>query len=304
MKKVLKVIGIIVLVIVLAVAALLIYLSTRPSVPTRYTKTVKTGGAIEATYLAQGSHQVKSYTVAADEPIVKYHVYYPADMADGATYPVILSANGTGITADKYPAWFKHMASWGFIVVGNEDPSSGTGESTDIMFDWVLAQASTADSPLAGHVDSARIGVVGHSQGGAGVLCAVSVCLHAADFAAAVALSPTQVELAHAFGWTYDMASVQCPLLMFAGTEGEFETVSVIPPEVLASMYAQVPGECGMARRIGAEHGAMLYSADGYVTAWFMWKMQGDEEAAAAFAGASPELAANGLYQDAVLDVR
>lgn len=38
-------------------------------------------------------------------------------------------------------------------------------------------------------------------------------------------------------------------------------------------------------RRIGAEHGQMLYIADGYVTAWFMWQLQGDEEASKAFNG-------------------
>ena len=38
-------------------------------------------------------------------------------------------------------------------------------------------------------------------------------------------------------------------------------------------------------RRIGAEHGQMLYIADGYVTAWFMWQLQGDEEASKAFIG-------------------
>lgn len=30
-----------------------------------------------------------------------------------------------------------------------------------------------------------------------------------------------------------------------------------------------------MARRVGAKYGEMLYSADGYVTAWFMWHLQG-----------------------------
>jgi len=49
---------------------------------------------------------------------------------------------------------------------------------------------------------------------------------------------------------------------------------------------------------IGAEHGQMLYSADGYVTAWFMWQLQGDEEAEKAFIGDSPEISNNKLYQD------
>jgi len=29
-----------------------------------------------------------------------------------------------------------------------------------------------------------------------------------------------------------------------------------------------------MTRKKGCEHGQMLYSADGYVTAWFMWQLK------------------------------
>ena len=57
-----------------------------------------------------------------------------------------------------------------------------------------------------------------------------------------------------------------------------------------------------MARRTSVGHGQMLYTADGYVTAWFMWHLQGDENAARAFAGNEPELLANELYQDQEID--
>jgi len=52
-----------------------------------------------------------------------------------------------------------------------------------------------------------------------------------------------------------------------------------------------------MARRNDADHGQMLYYADGYVTAWFMYYLQGDE-GANAFFGENAEMAHNSLYQD------
>lgn len=58
-----------------------------------------------------------------------------------------------------------------------------------------------------------------------------------------------------------------------------------------------------MAVRKGAAHGDMLYSADGYVTAWFMWLLQGDSEAAKVFIGDSPELLSNTMYQDKRIDL-
>ena len=59
-----------------------------------------------------------------------------------------------------------------------------------------------------------------------------------------------------------------------------------------------------MARRNDCDHGEMLYFADGYVTAWFMWQLQGDEKAAQAFIGDSPELMNNSLYQDQKINIK
>ena len=57
--KVLKMIGIAVLVIVVLLAILIFRIFTAPMVPKDYTKTVKTGGAIEAAYMAAGQYQVR-----------------------------------------------------------------------------------------------------------------------------------------------------------------------------------------------------------------------------------------------------
>ena len=51
------------------------------------------------------------------------------------------------------------------------------------------------------------------------------------------------------------------------------------------------------------DHGKMLYSADGYVTAWFMWYLKGDTEAAKVFTGAAPELLTNPLYQNQQISI-
>ena len=53
-----------------------------------------------------------------------------------------------------------------------------------------------------------------------------------------------------------------------------------------------------MARRTGMDHGMMMSYAGGYVMAWFRWQLQGDEVAAMAFMGESPELLRNSAYQD------
>lgn len=53
-----------------------------------------------------------------------------------------------------------------------------------------------------------------------------------------------------------------------------------------------------MALRLGTEHGSMLCSGDGYVTAWFMYWLQDDEYAGGAFFGETAEIRSNAYRQD------
>lgn len=114
-----------------------------------------------------------------------------------------------------------------------------------------------------------------------------------------VAESPAHPELAASLEWDYDVSLVEIPFLIVAGTE-KSDAELVCTPEGMTGIFESAlhsPFKV-MARRIGAEHGDMLCHADGYVTAWFMWQLQGDEYAAGAFTGNDPEIVYNSLYQD------
>lgn len=138
MKKVLKIIGIIILIPIVLIIGLLVLLSFIPAVPNNYTKKVKTGGDIESKYLAMGKYKVKSTKNKATE-LTKYnYVYYPEELeVSNKKYPVVVVLNGTGILPKKYKALFEHLASWGFIVIGNDDGSTGFGKSADETIDYI-----------------------------------------------------------------------------------------------------------------------------------------------------------------------
>lgn len=55
-----------------------------------------------------------------------------------------------------------------------------------------------------------------------------------------------------------------------------------------------------MARRVDKDHGDMLRDADGYMTAWFMYYLQGDQYAGTAFFGESAEILSNSNWQDTI----
>lgn len=301
----LKIIGIILLTPIVLIIGLFVFLSFAKAVPKNYTKKVKTGGDIEAKYLAMGEYKVKS-TKSESSELTKYtYVYYPEELENSnKKYPVVVVLNGTGVLPKKYKALFEHLASWGFIVIGSDDPSTGFGKSADETIEYIKKANDEKESVLYGKIAIDNIGITGHSQGGAGVFTSISITEHKDAYKTAVALSPTHEETALAFGWNYDLTKISIPTLMIAGTQGDFETQAVIPPEKMIAMYEKIPSSKVMMRRIGAEHGAMLYIADGYVTAWFMWQLQNEEEASKAFIGDNPEILKNKLYQDQKIDVK
>lgn len=293
--KVLKILGIAILVMIVLLAVLIFRIFTAPMVPKNYTKTVETGGEIEAAYMAAGQYQVKYTGAEAPGDWKKFAAYYPADLeeTEGA-FPVVVFANGTGVGASRYKALFQHLASWGFIVLGNEDPSTCTGASAEATLVWLLEQNDDPDSVFYQKADRSHIGISGHSQGGVAVFNAVSEQPHGGLYTCAVSLSPTEWALATAIGLEYDPSKMTAPTLILAAPEND-----VISPEGVKGLAETIPAGTVRALRSGMDHGKMLYSADGYVTAWFMWRLQGDQDAAKAFVGESPEILNNPMYRDA-----
>ena len=58
---------------------------------------------------------------AENADIKKIEVWYPKELeTSGGKYPVVLFVNGTSVAASRYEPVVEHLASWGFIAVGNE----------------------------------------------------------------------------------------------------------------------------------------------------------------------------------------
>ena len=303
-KKGWKIVLLILAILIAVPVGLYLYADNRKDIKKGYNLEIRTGGALEAKYLAGGDLETKKFTAKAEDPIKKYTVYYPAEMElSEKSCPMILMVNGTGGKATKYEPQFKLFASWGFIVVGNQDKGTGSGQTTIQTLKYMLERNEDPDSVFYHKIDTENIGITGFSQGGAAVFNALTKFEEAKYFKAAAPLSPVQETGSHLMtGYGYDITGVGCPVLLLAGTEGDFEVKTVIPPEEMFNMYDRLTVPKVMARRIGMDHDHMMYSAGGYVIAWFRWRLMGDEEAAKAFIGESLELLTNPLYQDQKID--
>lgn len=281
-----------------------------------YYKFARPAGEIEKKYTALGPCEVSHAELDADGGSYgQYQVWYPAEMTDSReTYPLVVMANGTGIKASQYGEVFGHLASWGFIVAGNGDENSRTGASSAATLELMLSLNEDESSEFYGRIDTDNIGIAGHSQGGVGAINAVAAQENGHMYKAIFTASATSPYWGQddVFGpeWSYDMGKVGVPCFMVAGTGGidagtaadisAREGQGICPLWGMSECYDAIPDSVGkvMARAVGKDHGDMLRGADGYMTAWFMYWLQGDREAAGAFLGADAEILTNELYQD------
>lgn len=313
MKKFLKVIGIILFVIVLIIVVFFVIQQIKthkalndPRLADNYYESIPTGGDLEAKYVGKGSYEVEHIEVKSDNKSIKnIYVYYPAEVkTSGKTYPLVMVVNGSQTPAKTYLPFFERLASWGFIVVGNDDPQPGTGETGSITLDYVLNKSEIKDS-----VDRANMGVAGYSQGGAGAINAVTKFDNSSLYSTLFTGSTAYPMLALTQGWEYDPADIAVSYFMTASTgtsddmgkpDSNAEYNGVSPLQALKEIYNTLPDSLTKVRGrcVNAEHGDMQERTDGYMTAWMLWQLQGDEDAAKVFIGEDAEILTNQLWQD------
>ena len=311
MKKALKVIGIIfvVLLVIIAVLAIKGYIeSQQPVYKDDYYKDFKSDSELEMKYSKLGDYEVSYEEHKSDnKSIKKVRVWYPKNLENNnEKYPMIVVVNASGVPAFRYEPFFKRLASWGFIVVGNEDGQTGTGETTSITLDYMLNISS--DSKLYNKIDKENIGIIGYSQGGAGALKALTEFENGKNYKAIFTGSAAYPFLANNMGWNYDTSKITIPYFMTAGTgksddagnDSNNEFGGVAPLSSLIENYNKISDNVFKirARSVGTEHEDMLVKTDSYMTAWMLYQLRDDEEASKVFVGENAEILNNSNWQD------
>ncbi|HEM3553184.1 MULTISPECIES: lipase [Streptococcus] len=308
MKKLFVTIGILLVTAALFILVAFVIGSKRQVVPSDYQTRIETGGVIEAKYLGNGSYKVAK----KEEPLLldfkKFTIYYPEELeTTNRRYPVLVITNGSGTPFSKIVGLAEHYASWGFVVIGTEEMNAWNAFGAEMSLRYLErmdAEEQVGDkaSLFYQKIDFDNVGIVGHSQGGVGVINAITDTQHQSIYKTAVALSPTNKELAHNLFWDYDATKIVIPTLLISGAGGGDDWV--VTGEQLTEIYQDILANKVKVRRKDTAHNEVLYVADGYVTAWFMWQLQGDQEAAQAFVGEMPEITENPKYQDVEMGLK
>lgn len=311
MKKVIKIIGAVVGVIILLLAALLIKNAigaNKPYLSDTYYQDFKSDFPLELKYAQCGTYAVSKVVIkTGNKSIGNITVFYPTELeTSDRTWPLILNVNASNTRVRNTVPFFERLASWGFIVVGNDDPQAGTGETASATLDIVLQVDES--NVLHGKIDRENMAVIGYSQGGAGAINAATKFDNSSLYKTMFTGSAAFRMLSAGMGWDYDVSQITIPYFMCAGTgssddsgnyeEGQYTGISPLfsQEENYNGITADVFKVRG--RIIGAEHGEVLQYSDGYMTAWILWQLQGNEEAGTVFLGEDAEILQNTGWQD------
>ena len=265
----------------------LAYCSVFPAVSRSYNRK-RYPCPIEQKYHENGPYQVTVHSIDG------IHVFLP-DTVHKAPLPTLVMVNGTGLKALHYRPVFEHLASWGFVVIGNDDSNAWNGRSALVSLDKAIFQNSIVSSPLYQRIDLDRIGVVGHSQGAMG---AINAATEDDRFKVLYAASCPQKSLAKKLGWSYSMKTISIPTMLVAGTEWIDRHIS--PLDSLLLLAEELPNTTPMllGRLKGVEHRYVLHEGDAYMTAWLRHFLANDADAAAALASDNPEILNNPRWQN------
>lgn len=303
----------IVILFVLLVGCLLIknyVASKKPWLEKDYYAAFQSDSALEKKYAGIGSYDVSNAVIKYDDDTIKnIRIWYPAELDNTEEkYPFIIVANASNTAALNYEPYFERLASWGFIVVGNDDRQAGTGISTSLTLDYMLEQNKNSNSLFYEKIDIQNIGIIGYSQGGAGAIRAVTEYENSGLYKTIFTGSAAHSYLAQMWGG-YDASKVSIAWFMTAATgtsddtgatDAATEWLGVAPLSSLAENYNAISDNVFKlrARVVGAEHEDMQESTDGYMTAWMLYQLQGDEEAGTALIGETAEIMNNSKWQD------
>jgi hypothetical protein len=208
-------------------------------------------------------------------------VLYPSELGqDGLKHPIVVWDNGAGQTGlSIYGPLLNHLASHGFAVYA---ANSATDQGTELTqgLDWMIAQASAADSPFLDKLDTTKTAAMGHSQGSIATF--------------AIAGDPRLTTTIHLSGGTNpDIAqghetlpNLHNPAAFICGEPGgDGLLVGDVASEWCAYDFEHTDVPVFLAQITGASHISAPGMTLGACAAWLRWHLMADTTQRAMFAG-------------------
>lgn len=231
----------------------------------------------------------------------------PIGGPEGAPYPAVLIGPGFQIPAEQYLGYAERLATFGYVTCIVDFPTGFVANHAEnardfvAAVDWLFESTTQRGHPLAGQVDTTRVGAAGHSLGGkvaviaaaedvriravlgidpvdSSLLCPPSRCPDASN------MLPLPIPIA-LLGETVDATG---PLQACAPAADNFQTffsaadAPALEVEVLGANHVSFlddPDACGLPCRVcneaSAPHADVIGLARAYAAAFFERHLRG-----------------------------
>ena len=236
--------------------------------------------------------------MASDSTLETHTIFRPADLGSFGRenkLPVIVWGNGACANSPwEHLNFLSEVASHGFLVIAigpmPDEGEHGGGKSTSSQLidalDWAIAQNADKTSPYYQRIDVERVAVSGMSCGG---LQALEVASDPRVTTAVICNSGIFIEPIQGFPGMPsvkkdDLRKLHAPILYILGGESDmaygngmddFERINHLP--VFAANL-----NVGHGGTYGQPHGGDFAKV---ASAWFLWQLKGDSDAAKMFEG-------------------
>ena len=274
-------------------------------IPSDYYLTIEDKGKVEQRFRAYGMYKPVKVTVSENNPAYgkfTYCAWYPDKMEQSdRTWPMVILLNGTGVSCDVDEPLYKHLASWGFIVIGNTDEQTRAGYSAQWGLEIMENLARDKQSVFYKKIDFKNIGIGGHSQGANGAVSALLKREMMPRFKTLVTISgvtPSLLEKLDMEKWDFNPGEISIPWFMVSG-DGPIDRNVITPLSDMEKIFEKASTFVVMGRRNIATHSDIQAESDAYVTAWFRWQLKNDFYAARVFMGEDAEILRNSGWNHA-----
>jgi len=244
---------------------------------------------IEAYYSSAGPWVVSigNYTDASGNT---YVLFYPTQLGtNGFKHPILTWGNGSYGVPSQYSGVLNQLASWGFVIIASTSPTTGTGNEMQAGVQDMISLNSDSASMFYNQLNTDAIGALGHSQGAGGTVRATVNSGGLIKTAVPISI-PAQIWVKQPDD--FNLGQLAVPVLFLGGSNDWL----IAPPWALLEYYIEVPGAAALLVLNGADHNTIQGSGGGYlgyITAWMMYQLQGDQYARDAFVGDPPEANTN-----------
>lgn len=262
-----------------------------------YYTDVESNEEFENKYAKRGPCSVEHASEKSDDPSIRtIHVYYPKGLEKSREQcPLVMIVNGDDSPSKTHLPFLERLASWGFVVVGNDGLRTESGEAASKTLDYILSE-----SPIGEFVDQRRMGIAGYSQGGDGAINAVTEFENGGLYKALFTSGERFPGTGEDGGRGCDPKGVGIDWFMSITGKAKDDSDGTSPSDAMRDAYDALPNRITkiMGRCVTGDNSDPQTVTDGYLTAWMLWELRGDDTASNALIGEEAEILSNPNWKD------